>query len=68
MGNQAVTDLVFEQVKTAFLEDVAIFEAQQRIIDLDPAAPTMNLSGDAGGLAATRLIAELVEREGEGAA
>ena len=68
VGNQAVTDLVFEQVKTAFLEDVAIFEAQQRIIDLDPAAPTMNLSGDAGGLAATRLIAELVEREAAAAA
>ncbi len=61
--NQAVTDLVFEQVKIAFSEDVAIFEAQQKMIDHDPEAPTINLSQDAGGIAAFKIIDDLVAQE-----
>ena len=63
VGNQAVTDMVFEQVKTAFLEDVAVFEAQQASIDREPGAPTMNLSQDAGGIAAREIIARRIDGE-----
>ena len=34
--NAAMTERVFEQIKTAFLEDVAVFTAQQRMISLRP--------------------------------
>ena len=34
--NPEMTERVFQQIKTAFLEDVAVFTAQQRNIDLDP--------------------------------
>jgi len=61
--NQTITDLVFEQVKTAFSEDVAIFEAQQKMIDHDPEAPTINLSQDAAGIAAFKIIDDLVAQE-----
>ena len=63
VDNPEVTDLVFQQVKTAFTEDVAVFEAQQQVIDLDPEAPTINLSQDAGGVAALRLIRNRIARE-----
>ena len=33
--NEKLTDMIFEQVKTAFLEDKEVFEAQQRVIDHD---------------------------------
>ena len=36
--NAAMTERVFEQIKTAFLEDVAVFTAQQRMISLQPEA------------------------------
>lgn len=54
--NTALTDTIFEQVKTAFLEDVEVFEAQQQRIVLDPARGFVNFSGDVGGVAALRLL------------
>ena len=68
VDNQAITDLVFEQVKTAFTEDVAIFEAQQAMIERDPAAPKINLSQDIGGLTACRIIDRLIKQEAAGGA
>jgi len=62
-GNEALSEMLFEQVKTAFLEDKDVFEAQQANIDLDPAAAMIDLSGDAGGLAARKLIARRIEAE-----
>ena len=62
-GNGELSEMLFEQVKTAFLEDKAVFEAQQANIDLDPAAAMIDLSGDAGGLAARKLIARRIEAE-----
>ncbi len=44
-------------------EDVAVFEAQQRMIDLDPEAPTIDISYDAGPLQARRLIELLIARQ-----
>lgn len=63
VGNAAVTDMVFQQVKTAFGEDVAVFEAQQAAIDRDPGASMLDLSHDAGGIAACKMIERLAQAE-----
>ena len=57
--NEAVTDLVFSQVKTAFLEDVAIFEAQQRVIDNDRGPPEVDVRADAAQIQARRILERL---------
>jgi vanillate O-demethylase monooxygenase subunit len=44
-------------------EDVAVFEAQQRMIDRDPDAPTIDIGYDAGPLQARRLIEGLLARQ-----
>jgi len=63
VNDSAVTDLVFDQVRTAFLQDVDVFEAQQACIDLDPKAPEIDVNADAGGLQARRVNARLLEAE-----
>ncbi len=57
--NQAVTDMVFEQVKIAFLEDVDIFEAQQRSIDAHPDAKQIDINADSGGIQARKILQRL---------
>jgi phenylpropionate dioxygenase-like ring-hydroxylating dioxygenase large terminal subunit len=44
-------------------EDIAVFEAQQRMIELDPAAPTIDIGYDAGPLQARRLIGRLLAQQ-----
>src|ERR1700730_7972237 len=44
--NSALTEMIFEQVKTAFLEDVEVFEAQQRVIEMDPTSPQVDINAD----------------------
>jgi vanillate O-demethylase monooxygenase subunit len=44
-------------------EDVAIFEAQQRIIDLDPGAPIGIIDADSGVVAARQMVAQLLAKE-----
>jgi vanillate O-demethylase monooxygenase subunit len=63
VGNAALTDMIFEQVKTAFLEDVAVFEAQQRVIDLDPSSRQIDINADAGGIQARRILDRLHQEE-----
>ncbi len=63
VGNPAVTDMIYKQVETAFLEDVAVFEAQQALIERGPVATRINLSGDAGGIAACKIIDRLAQQE-----
>jgi phenylpropionate dioxygenase-like ring-hydroxylating dioxygenase large terminal subunit len=66
--NPEVTELVYQQVHAAFSEDVSVFAAQQALINRNPAATRMNLSGDAGGLAAINIIDQLVKAENTAAA
>jgi phenylpropionate dioxygenase-like ring-hydroxylating dioxygenase large terminal subunit len=61
--NQKLTDMIFEQVKTAFLEDVAVFEAQQRTIAAAPDAPQIDINADAGAIQARRILDRLHEKE-----
>jgi phenylpropionate dioxygenase-like ring-hydroxylating dioxygenase large terminal subunit len=57
------TDLVFEQVKEAFLQDVAVFEKQQANINLDPSAPEVDVMGDTGSLHSRRILRRLLDEE-----
>jgi phenylpropionate dioxygenase-like ring-hydroxylating dioxygenase large terminal subunit len=59
--NSKLTDMLFEDVRTAFLQDVEVFEAQQRSIAILPEAPEIDAKGDAGGLMARRIVRELLQ-------
>jgi vanillate monooxygenase len=58
-----MTETVFEQIKTAFLEDVAVFTAQQRAISARPDAPQVDINADAGGMQARRIVDRLYREE-----
>jgi len=61
--NPAMTEKIFEQIKTAFLQDVAVFTAQQKNIDLDPDAPQIDINADSGGIQARRIVDRLYQEE-----
>jgi vanillate O-demethylase monooxygenase subunit len=61
--NSKLTAMIFEDVRLAFLQDVEVFEAQQRCIDMQPNAPEIDVNGDAGGLQARRIVRELMDRQ-----
>src|SRR3954465_7090763 len=61
--NQDMTERVFAQIKTAFLEDVAVFTAQQKNIELDPGAPVTDINADSGGIQARRINERLYQDE-----
>jgi vanillate O-demethylase monooxygenase subunit len=50
-------------IESTFFEDIDIIEAEQRIIDLAPAAPQIDVMGDTGGLQARRLLERLLDEE-----
>jgi hypothetical protein len=58
-----MTERVFAQIKTAFLEDVSVFTAQQENITLDPEAPQVDINADSGGIQARRIVAKLHAEE-----
>jgi len=58
-----MTEFFRNAVVTAFNEDKDILEAQQRTIELDPLAPTLNVHGDWGGVQARRLVDALIAAE-----
>jgi len=51
------------QIAFAFDEDKDMLEAEQRIIDLAPDAPQVDIPGDAGGLQSRRFLSELIAAE-----
>jgi vanillate O-demethylase monooxygenase subunit len=54
---------VFAQIKTAFLEDVSVFSAQQKLINLNPDAPQIDINADSGGIQARRIVDRLYAEE-----
>ena len=58
-----VTQLLFEQVHEAFIEDKAFLEAQQRAFDRDRGRPLVDINADAGGLEARRILDRLLEEQ-----
>src|SRR5579884_1933852 len=63
VDNPQTTDRIFEQIKTAFLEDVAVFSAQQRNLNIFGKPPQFDINADAGALAARRILARLYAEE-----
>ncbi len=65
----AVTDLLYEQVHQAFMEDKAVLEAQQAALGRAPGWAGVDINGDAGGLEARRILDRLAgEQAARGAA
>jgi vanillate O-demethylase monooxygenase subunit len=58
-----LTDSIFHDIQKTVQEDVAVFEAQQRSLELKPDAPMVTLKSDAGPLAARRIIERLMQTE-----
>lgn len=63
VGNAATTDNIFEQIRTAFLEDVDVFSGQQKNLDLIPNPSQVDIAADAGALQARRILARLHDEE-----
>jgi phenylpropionate dioxygenase-like ring-hydroxylating dioxygenase large terminal subunit len=61
--NKDMTERVFAQIKTAFLEDVSVFTAQQQNISLCPTAPQTDINADTGGIQARRIVDRLYKEE-----
>jgi phenylpropionate dioxygenase-like ring-hydroxylating dioxygenase large terminal subunit len=61
--DQAAVEEFHRQSQHVIGEDVAVFTAQQRTIDLDPDAPTVDIRYDAGPLQARRIIDQLLAAE-----
>ena len=64
--NSALTDMLVEQITTAFREDVAVFEAQQANMTMLADAPQIEISADAGLIQARRIL-ERIHREEQAA-
>jgi len=63
IDDKAMSELMMRSTRVAFDEDKHMLEAEQRIIDLNPAAPQIDLVGDTGGLQARRLVERLLQEE-----
>jgi vanillate monooxygenase len=61
--NRETTEKIFQQIRTAFLEDVAVFSAQQRNLNTFANPPQVDINADAGTLAARRILARLYDDE-----
>jgi phenylpropionate dioxygenase-like ring-hydroxylating dioxygenase large terminal subunit len=62
--DDAAVDRVFEvELVNVFKEDIPVLEAQQRMLDLVPGAPQIDIAVDAAPLAARRMLAALLARE-----
>ena len=66
--NPKTTDMIIEQIRTAFQEDVAVFEAQQRNLTLIPNPPQTDINADTGVIQARRILDRLHKEEQAAAA
>ncbi len=58
-----MSELLAQQIHTAFMEDLDLIGHQQRNIDVDPASPTLDTNHDAGALQAHRILDTLLAAE-----
>ena len=61
--NAETTEKIFQQIKTAFLEDVSVFSAQQRNLNMIANPPQVDINADAGTIAARRILSRLYDEE-----
>jgi vanillate O-demethylase monooxygenase subunit len=62
-GDEAMRDGMMQMAALAFGEDKVMIEAQQRVIDRDPAAPIMPTAHDRGVTLFNRLVERLAREE-----
>ena len=62
-GDQAMVDGMFAFTEIAFHEDKALIEAQQKVIDLDPARRMLPTSLDAGPTQFRQTVQQFVDAE-----
>ena len=65
-ADAAVTATIFEEIRTTFLEDVGIFEAQQQALEIDPSPPQVDLISDLGSVLVRRMIDRALHRGCDG--
>ncbi len=63
IGHRWVTDLAFQNVHTAFLEDLAVIQDQQANVDMAPNAARIDMNHDAGGIQARRMLEAMIAAE-----
>ena len=63
IDDPTVTELLFRQVHTAFMEDLAVLKAQQANIDAFGEPPQVDFNQDAGGLQARRALQRILDAE-----
>ena len=70
LDDPTVTELVFRQVHTAFLEDLAVIGSQQGNLEAygDGLPDQVDFNQDAGGIQARRVIDRILEEEANGSA
>jgi vanillate O-demethylase monooxygenase subunit len=61
-----VTDRIFEQIHTAFLQDVEVLDAQQRNLETFAPQVQIDINADAGTIQARRVIERLCQEEQAG--
>ena len=66
IDDPTVTELLFQQVHTAFLEDIVAIGAQQANIDRFPGSPQIDFTQDGGGIQARRIVDTLLAGEQAG--
>ena len=66
LDDAALTQLFFEQVHEAFMEDLDMIEAQQKVRDLHPHAPRIDINADNAPLQARRIMERLIAAERNG--
>ena len=63
VGNGKLSDMLLEQIRMAFNEDVAVFEAQQRSLEMIPNPPQVDINADTGVIQARRILDRLHQEE-----
>ncbi len=66
IDDPSVTEMLYQQVHTAFLEDLVAIKVQQENIDAFPDAPQIDFNQDSGGLQARRIVDNLLAEERNG--
>ncbi len=64
VDDKKTSEIGLRATSAAFHEDQRMLEVQQRIIDLNPAAPQVDVMGDAGSMQARRIVERILEEEG----
>ena len=62
-GDPSISELDFALVHTAFEEDLAVIAGQQENIDIDPAAPRLDIAADRAGVQARRIVERIAKAE-----